>query len=246
MPTTRRKQNTTSTRNQSTLSFNNKAARVTKPSVQDTSAANKKAKSKLSEPQEIEIEQATPAAETTEVEVSEQPAAEHQDEAEQEQEISIPVHPTPRQKKKSTKAPSKSSRETAASKVTDGQIKKYWKAEEDARLAPRGTFFPYLLNSPFPAHSSCTQTNTAIYTVHQSSISLHEKILRHFDLSSQYGPCIGLTRLSRWRRADTLGLNPPVEVLAVLMREENDKTSQGCGKIAYIDELGGGRVGIWE
>jgi hypothetical protein len=43
-----------------------------------------------------------------------------------------------------------------------------------------------------------------------------------------------------------LGLKPPVEVLAVLMREEDAKKSQGCGKLAYIDELGGGRVGIVE
>ncbi len=37
-----------------------------------------------------------------------------------------------------------------------------------------------------------------------------------------------------------------MEVLAVLLREEDKKTSQGCGKLAYIDELGGGRVGIVE
>jgi hypothetical protein len=43
-----------------------------------------------------------------------------------------------------------------------------------------------------------------------------------------------------------LGLEPPVEVLAVLMREDNKKTSQGCGKIAYIDELAGGRVVLVE
>jgi DNA polymerase delta subunit 4 len=83
-------------------------------------------------------------------------------------------------------------------------------------------------------------------TVHQSQVPLHEKILRHFDLSSQYGPCIGITRLTRWKRANMLGLEPPVEVLAVLLREEDKKTSQGCGKLAYIDELGGGRVGIVE
>lgn len=39
-----------------------------------------------------------------------------------------------------------------------------------------------------------------------------------------------------------LGLEPPTEVLAVLLREENKKTSQGCGKLAYIDELAGGKA----
>lgn len=86
--------------------------------------------------------------------------------------------------------------------------------------------------------------------MHQQSIPLHEKILRHFDLSSQYGSCIGITRLARWKRANGLGLEPPVEVLAVLLREmEGPKGkgkggSQGCGMLAYIDELGGGRVGV--
>ena len=43
--------------------------------------------------------------------------------------------------------PVKDEREGAAEKVTDAQIKKYWKAEEDSRLAPRGNY-PYPLK-PF-------------------------------------------------------------------------------------------------
>lgn len=82
-------------------------------------------------------------------------------------------------------------------------------------------------------------------TVHQSTVPLHEKILRHFDLSSQYGPCIGIARLRRWERAQTLRLEPPIEVLAVLLREEakGDKGRE-TGKIAYVDELSGGRKGL--
>ena len=37
-------------------------------------------------------------------------------------------------------------------------------------------------------------------------------ILRVFDLSSKYGPCVGITRLQRWERAKKWGLNPPEEV----------------------------------
>jgi DNA polymerase delta subunit 4 len=73
---------------------------------------------------------------------------------------------------------------------------------------------------------------------------MNEKILRHFDLSSQYGPCIGIPRLGRWKRAYGLGLDPPLEVLAVLLREQ--KTSKGKGEMAYIDELAGGRVVLIE
>lgn len=70
--------------------------------------------------------------------------------------------------------------------------------------------------------------------VHQKSLSLHEKILRHFDLSSQYGPCVGISRLRRWKRAQGLGLAPPIEVLAVLVREE-----AGMER-AFMDGLLGG------
>jgi DNA polymerase delta subunit 4 len=48
----------------------------------------------------------------------------------------------------------------AAKRITDATIKKYWTAKEKQRLAPR---------------------------VHQNDINLHEKILREFDMSAQYG-----------------------------------------------------------
>ncbi|KAJ5102280.1 hypothetical protein NUU61_004502 [Penicillium alfredii] len=75
-------------------------------------------------------------------------------------------------------------------------LQRYWEKEEQSRKAPR---------------------------VHQQSLDLEEKILRHFDLSSQYGPCIGIARLKRWRRANMLNLNPPIEVLAVLLTEKDVK-----------------------
>jgi len=71
--------------------------------------------------------------------------------------------------------------------------------------------------------------------VHQEDLSVEEKILRLFDVSSQYGPCIGIARMKRWNRANKLELAPPIEVLAVLLKEEekgNDKIER-----AHIDEL---------
>ena len=50
--------------------------------------------------------------------------------------------------------------EEKAKKIPETQIRKYWKGKEDERIAPR---------------------------VHQQGLSVNEKILRHFDLSSQYG-----------------------------------------------------------
>lgn len=48
-------------------------------------------------------------------------------------------------------------------------------------------------------------------------------------------PCIGIARLKRWKRANLLGLKPPIEVLAVLLKEleSGDTKSQR----AHIDEL---------
>ena len=50
-----------------------------------------------------------------------------------------------------------------------------------------------------------------------------------------FQPCVGIARLKRWQRADRLGLNPPIEVLAVLLKEE----ARGNKEIerAHMDEL---------
>lgn len=56
--------------------------------------------------------------------------------------------------------PEKTESELKAEKTSEAQIGKYWKAIEAERIAPR---------------------------VHQEGLSLHEKVLRYFDVSSQYG-----------------------------------------------------------
>jgi DNA polymerase delta subunit 4 len=56
--------------------------------------------------------------------------------------------------------PEKSDAEIKAEKVSDAQIAKYWKGIEKERKAPR---------------------------VHQQDMDLSEKVLRYFDVSSQYG-----------------------------------------------------------
>ncbi|KAK6437768.1 hypothetical protein LTR95_006040 [Oleoguttula sp. CCFEE 5521] len=98
--------------------------------------------------------------------------------------------------------------EARARKLPDAQIKRYWAEKEAERLVPR---------------------------VHQEGLGLAEKVLREWDMSGQFGPCIGIVRLKRWKRANVLGLNPPIEVLAVLLKEQD----KGNGKIqrAHVDEL---------
>ena len=42
-------------------------------------------------------------------------------------------------------------------------------------------------------------------------------ILRVFDDSYEYGPCVGIDRLERWERAEALGLDPPQVVRPLLL-----------------------------
>ncbi|KAI1214457.1 DNA polymerase delta, subunit 4-domain-containing protein [Annulohypoxylon truncatum] len=104
--------------------------------------------------------------------------------------------------------PEKSEAELRAQKITDRQISAYWRELENERKAKR---------------------------VHQEDLTLAEKVLRYWDVSSQYGPCVGMDRTKRWMRAEKLGLNPPLEVLAVLQKEEA-KNTKGIEK-AHMDEI---------
>ncbi|KAI0402344.1 DNA polymerase delta, subunit 4-domain-containing protein [Xylaria palmicola] len=102
----------------------------------------------------------------------------------------------------------KTEAELRADKITDRQIGKYWGDIEGERRTKRR---------------------------HQEGLTRAEKILRYWDVSSQYGPCVGINRIKRWQRADKLGLNPPIEVLAVLLREET-KGTEGIER-AHMDDI---------
>ena len=112
--------------------------------------------------------------------------------------------------------------------MTEAAIKKYWAAKEKQRLALR---------------------------VHQGDLSLYEKVLREFDMSGQYGvsmfltsdcifwltcneqPCTGIARLKRWKRAQRFELNPPIEVLAVLLKEQESDDDKLAVQRSHVDEL---------
>ena len=51
----------------------------------------------------------------------------------------------------------------------------------------------------------------------------------------QLQPCVGIARTKRWKRAEALGLEPPLEVLAVLLKADNKNAVQV--QRAYVDEL---------
>ncbi|KAL1597962.1 hypothetical protein SLS60_008450 [Paraconiothyrium brasiliense] len=71
---------------------------------------------------------------------------------------------------------------------------------------------------------------------HQDDLSLEEKILRKFDMTGEFGPCVGIARLKRWKRAQRLGLEPPVEVLAVLLKEQDSKDKISVQR-SVMDEI---------
>jgi len=45
-----------------------------------------------------------------------------------------------------------------------------------------------------------------------------ETTLRQFDLESRFGPVSGISRLQRWERAASLGLEPPENVRRIIMQ----------------------------
>ena len=62
-----------------------------------------------------------------------------------------------------------------------------------------------------------------------STVSLEEiEALKAFDLNEKFGPCVGPSRLQRWKRADKWGLDPPPEVLAILESLDPDDEEHQC------------------
>ncbi|OAX79680.1 hypothetical protein ACJ72_05998 [Emergomyces africanus] len=219
MPTTTRRRSGNS--GQSTLSFGTQH-KVSKPTTSSSLLTGKNGKKVSSPVTELRQRSASGSASpapgmsdptsgpTSPAAVAAAPAVHHHAETESEQK---PVASSLRseniiteQTRVELRLP-KSEEDKRAEALTETDIKKYWENEEAGRLAPR---------------------------VHQEHLTMHEKILRHFDLSNQYGPCIGIARIKRWRRAQMLNLNPPIEVLAVLLKDE----AKGmANEKAYIDEL---------
>ena len=65
-----------------------------------------------------------------------------------------------------------------------------------------------------------------------SVIQIEEKtalqILREFDLDWKFGPCIGLSRMERWERAQRFELDPPLHVKELMEKNSNDTMYTQC------------------
>lgn len=159
MPPSRRKPSNTTARAQQTLAFGPHSNKVTKPSqpAAAAAAAGKKKQPSLPPTDSDRLQKAvadisTPSPGPEENEYPPRP----------EEQLESPRALAIRGQGAAAKveADVKSEIEEKGSRVSDAQVKRYWKSKEDERIAPR---------------------------VHQRGLSVNEKILRHFDLSSQYG-----------------------------------------------------------
>ncbi|KAF7891914.1 hypothetical protein EAF00_008216 [Botryotinia globosa] len=194
MPTTRRSSGPAQKGTQKTLSFTN-TSKISKAVSTPTTLKTKSSITKLPDLTEI----------TKAPSPSPSPASPN---------LTLPTtspKPTSQPKSKAQTA-HQTLQTTLASQISDVKIRKYWKAREDLRLAPR---------------------------VHQKDLEISEKILREWDCMSQFGPAIGISRTKRWHRASRLGLNPPLEILAVLVKEEEKKNK--AVERAHVDELMGAK-----
>lgn len=61
---------------------------------------------------------------------------------------------------------------------------------------------------------SCIDVDPMIesVSVHGQDDNKFDTILRRFDMTTDYGPYVGITRLERWERAQKLGKKPSPEV----------------------------------
>jgi hypothetical protein len=49
-----------------------------------------------------------------------------------------------------------------------------------------------------------------------------DQLLAQFDGAREFGPCLDITRMERWDRADKYGCNPPLRVRDILVRDLAD------------------------
>lgn len=208
-PTMPPKRSSAKASNQPTIAFHGRSTKITKPNARDTSKKALPENSPFFKAAKQTVEPESPATpEVSEVSLDDTPV----------------VQKSPRTKTDVKLDPE----EELADKISEAQINKYWREKEKERKAPR---------------------------VHQEDLTVHEKVLRSWDISGQYGvshvqienvgsdvltfffqPAIGIARTKRWHRAHRLGLKPPIEVLAVLMKEQQGKQNAKAQR-AYVDEL---------
>jgi len=173
MPPKRRStgRNATTTRQQSTLSFHGKANKVTKPGQSLLGKSGKTKKDPIALEDEIsttdvkdeaqpDLEEPTTAEKVIQQQTATEADALHDRSTKVEDVLGGRAEPSTVGATGGKGSGWVGDEEEKARKVSDAQIKRYWQDKESQRLVPR---------------------------VHQEDLGLHEKILREWDMSGQYG-----------------------------------------------------------
>lgn len=191
MPTTRKSTRGSAAKGtalgkQSTLSFSNRVSKAgaVKATAKDKSAELDPPIATPPPPKKAKLEEPATVEEQFEEQVADQSQIE---EVEEKPEVEA--------------ADTKTTAEVRAERITDAQIRKYWKGVEEARLAKR---------------------------VHQEDLGTGEKVLRYFDISSQYGASFSLPRLSSLfiERSST-------DSISALHRHTSNETMVSCREAGY-------------
>ena len=177
MPPSRRKpSNTTNARAQQTLAFGPTPNKITKASLPSAAASTKKkAPTDAERLQKAVTDQqisTAPSEDDDNTNDDEYPPPPERQLEEEEEGQASPGKKLAIRRAQGEAAGGKvrrSEAEEKAGKVSEAQIKRYWRGKEEERIAPR---------------------------VHQAGLDVDEKILRHFDLSTQYGVRSPLSFLS--------------------------------------------------
>jgi DNA polymerase delta subunit 4 len=120
MPATKRKSNSLG-RSQPPLSFNNSSAKITKPSIGGASTSSKSHKL-IKEEHSDSVSIPSPGPDEVDSQIEDVPTT-----------TELAIRQQVEEEKKV-----KSEQEIRAEAVSDAQIKRYWKAKEAERKAPRG------------------------------------------------------------------------------------------------------------
>ncbi|KZV70847.1 hypothetical protein PENSPDRAFT_651150, partial [Peniophora sp. CONT] len=83
------------------------------------------------------------------------------------------------------------------------------------------------------AYGAAREKMGNIPPIHAEGQTKVHHILRVFDMNYEYGPCVGVTRLQRWERAQALGLDPPPEISDILNTKEGTEKDELAQCVLY-------------
>ncbi|KAG6850666.1 hypothetical protein H0H93_010394 [Arthromyces matolae] len=130
-------------------------------------------------------------------------------------------------KEAARKEPSKSTKTTTTEPSTRSLRQKVVPENQDLpELNPK--------NPKYSAHyAKVVKTRDYLPTIHSNGQGKIHEILRCFDMSYEYGPCVGVSRLERWERAHLLGLDPPKEVKDILTTKQGLQEKEFAQSVLY-------------